>query len=271
MRAARRLARATAVLAALAGAGCEPVPFDDTEVLGDLDRLAPAPPSAEPSEAPSTAELHVGLEGALVAQSFDGVTGADVAASTRRAECAGWIARAPALVLMLDAPTDPVRFRVEPRGGAALGAALDTVLVIERGDGHLLCNDDADGLAPAIATALPAGAHRVWVGTWDREGAGARYTLHLDREVPEGTPRGEPTVDRLNAVCGENWCAGGTAYRFERVQCGGAEGCRVTVSVDGGEPGEVIVPGTRASWGEDGLDESFVEALGPALDASRAR
>lgn len=215
-----------------------------------------------PEETPATAELHVAREHAWVARAFTGVTGADVDASSRRAECAGWVASAPALVLTLDAPAEPVRFRVESRS--------DTVLVLERSDGHVLCSDDADGLSPAIGTALPAGAHRVWVGTWDREDARARYTLLLDGEVPEGTPRGEPTVDRLNAVCGENWCAGGAEYRFQRVECGGAEGCRVAFSRSG-EPGEVVLPGTGTSWGEDGIDEDFVEALGRALGDARAR
>ena len=108
----------------------------------------------------------------------------------------------------------------------------------------------------------------MWVGVWDREDAGERYTLLVDRDVPEGTPRGEPTVDRLNAVCGENWCADGTAFRFERVQCGEEAGCHVVFTRDG-QPGAVVVPGTRTSWGEDGLDEAFVEALGPTLAGSR--
>lgn len=225
-----------------------------------LDPFASLPPPvASPGDrpsAPATAELHVGLEGAIVAQSFEGVTGADVAASARRAECAGWVASAPALVLMLDAPAASVRFRVESRA--------DTTLLIERGDGHLLCNDDAEGLAPALGASLPAGVHRVWVGTWDREDAGAPYTLLVDAEIPEGTPRGEPTVDRLNAVCAENWCASGTAYRFERVEC--TDACRVALTIDG-EPAELVLENVRASWGRDGLDEAFVDALGGAIDA----
>lgn len=92
--------------------------------------------------------------------------------------CVGWIATAP-------------DFRVNWTAGAQLPLTFhvtsdsDTTLVINDAEGNWVCNDDADGLNPAISFEnAPSGQYDVWVGTY-MQGDLQESELHVT-EVYEG-------------------------------------------------------------------------------------
>ncbi|UJR78968.1 hypothetical protein [Sandaracinus amylolyticus] len=232
--------------------GALPTDLDLGEELAAIDVEPPRERRAPEAPATTRASIAPGGTAALA-----GTAGGSVVASTRRSECAGNVAEEPDHVVDVGAETH-VALRVTSEG--------DTTLLVQTADGEWLCNDDFDGLQPAIARTFAPGPLRVWVGTWDAEDAGAPYELAVSTELDPAMPRGEPVIDRLNAVCEENWCASGTAYRFERVTCDGTNDCRVTFTIDG-TTGEVTTPGARSSWRDEGLDERFVDALGEALNS----
>ena len=45
-------------------------------------------------------------------------------------------------------------------------SSSDTTLVVQRPDGTYLCNDDAEGRNPVVSGSFPAGAYRVWIGSY---------------------------------------------------------------------------------------------------------
>lgn len=75
--------------------------------------------------------------------------------------CVGWIAQAPDYRVNWTAGNSglPLIFSAQ--------SAADTVLVINDAEGNWLCNDDTNGLNPAISIANPpSGQYDVWVGTY---------------------------------------------------------------------------------------------------------
>ncbi|MBN8614217.1 MAG: hypothetical protein J0L92_26700 [Deltaproteobacteria bacterium] len=77
--------------------------------------------------------------------------------------CSGSIPAAPQLVVRSAAPS-VLSFAVQASG--------DTVLVVLSSDGSTYCDDDSGGSSnPALSSVLPAGEHRVWVGTYSGEDA----------------------------------------------------------------------------------------------------
>lgn len=100
-----------------------------------------------------------------------------VSAPVETAGCVGAIDPSrPDAVVTLDA--------AEPTLSFSVTSDADTTLIVAGPDGALLCNDDADGLNPAVtAQDAQPGAWRVWVGLWDAGPAAA--TLRVGRAAPE--------------------------------------------------------------------------------------
>ncbi|MEQ1818640.1 MAG: hypothetical protein ABL871_08515 [Terricaulis sp.] len=94
-------------------------------------------------------------------------------------ECVGFIATAPDYRVNFTAGANglPLIFSVQ--------SEADTTLVINDAQGNWVCNDDSDGLNPAVRFDAPAsGQYDVWVGTYS-EGATQPSTLNVS-EI--GTP-----------------------------------------------------------------------------------
>jgi hypothetical protein len=88
-------------------------------------------------------------------------------------ECVGFIATAPDYRVNFTAGTNglPLIFSVQ--------SEADTTLVINDAQGNWVCNDDSDGLNPAVRFDTPAsGQYDVWVGTYS-EGATQPSTLNV--------------------------------------------------------------------------------------------
>ncbi len=90
----------------------------------------------------------------------------DAAAANLGEGCLGFIAAAPDYRVQYTAGTLPLIFQVV--------AEADTTLVINGPDGNWYCNDDADGLNPAVTFDAPVtGQYDVWIGTYGTENAPA--------------------------------------------------------------------------------------------------
>ncbi|WP_139103048.1 peptidase S1 [Pararhodobacter sp. CCB-MM2] len=73
----------------------------------------------------------------------------------------GWFANAPDFRLHYQAGSFPLTFYVRANG--------DTMLLVNAPNGNWYCNDDTDGLDPAIRFPSPAsGQYDVWIGTFNR-------------------------------------------------------------------------------------------------------
>jgi len=109
----------------------------------------------------------------------DGTTASDRPASDLSPKCEGWIAQTPDHLFVAATPFPSLRLLVN-------GGSMDMTLVVRRPDGTYLCDDDAaGGKQPLIADAFPAGAYRIWVGTFEATG-GSPYRLGLT-ELPNVT------------------------------------------------------------------------------------
>ncbi len=76
-----------------------------------------------------------------------------------RVGCSGYVADAPDYRLSYNAGSYPLHFSV--RSGA------DTTLVINAPDGRWYCDDDSNGLNPAVVFSKPMGGqYDIWVGTF---------------------------------------------------------------------------------------------------------
>jgi hypothetical protein len=107
-----------------------------------------------------------------------GTSGGAQNASTMSNRCRGWISRTPDHILVTRRDFDFLRIFAE--------AAGDTTLVIQNARGHVLCDDDTYGRNPSIEGDFPAGAYRVWIGSYS-QGENVRYELKLT-ELQSVTP-----------------------------------------------------------------------------------
>lgn len=83
--------------------------------------------------------------------------------------CAGYIANAPDFRLNYQAGGYPLYVSVQ--------SAADTTLAINAPDGQWYCNDDFNGLNPAVVFANPmSGQYDIWIGSYN-PGSGLRSTL----------------------------------------------------------------------------------------------
>ncbi|MFT5357731.1 MAG: serine/threonine protein kinase, partial [Polyangiales bacterium] len=119
--------------------------------------------------------------------SAKGFAGGDNDAHALSAECVGYIAESPRLVLMLQA--DFSRLRVFVHG------ETNTSLVVRSPSGALYCNDDAEGMNPIIDQAFAAGRYEIFVASVV-ETQRPEYTLGIS-EHDEFSPRSfETSVER---------------------------------------------------------------------------
>ncbi len=102
-------------------------------------------------------------------QTSGGTAGGPIAASGMSAECRGYIAAQPNVILNTTSPFANLRIIVNSNA--------DTTLVVQRADGTFACNDDTEGLNPHVSGPLGLGQHRVWIGTYSSSQAGAAYTI----------------------------------------------------------------------------------------------
>ncbi len=110
------------------------------------------------------------------------VSGGDVAVKALRLgdNCLGFAAADPDVEMMLDGARERITFLI--------AADDDTTLIINRPDGSWSCNDDTNGLNPALVffDAAP-GAYQIWIGSY----AAATYddaTLYVATAGPEALP-----------------------------------------------------------------------------------
>lgn len=101
-------------------------------------------------------------------QTGTGTAGGPFDASTRNASCRGFIGVIAQHNLNLTSAFTNLRVIV--------GAPEDTTLVIQLSNGEYRCNDDAEGVNPIVEGAFPAGLHRIYVGSYNRDSHPA-YTI----------------------------------------------------------------------------------------------
>lgn len=178
---------ATLALGTCSLAGCG----DDVDLGPKMPPLATTSPE-EPDEPDDTLALpDVEAETARVASveltpgfvpdplTRGGTTaGGPVDASEFDDRCRGWMAAQPDY--LLEAPRPFAELSV------MVAAAEDASLMIIGPDGEARCGDDEDGVLPIVRGPLPAGRHRVWVGT-GRQGASVAFTLAVS-ELEEPAP-----------------------------------------------------------------------------------
>lgn len=94
--------------------------------------------------------------------------------------CLGFAAADPDFVVELSERQARITFLI--------AAAEDTTLVIKRPDGNWSCNDDTNGVNPALVyfNALP-GAYRLWIGSYAQE-TYSDAILHISSAGPEALP-----------------------------------------------------------------------------------
>jgi hypothetical protein len=98
-----------------------------------------------------------------------GIAGGPRSADTFEPSCPGFVSAAPSFLLKVDRALAELRILVSTQG--------DATLLVQLEDGRVLCNDDTEGLNPVIAAPLPAGRHRVWVGTYGSDVTDLAYTI----------------------------------------------------------------------------------------------
>lgn len=146
----------------------------------------PAPPRLAPPGAPSGPQPPVVLAPGFgpdpqVQTSWAGGT---VQASTLGDGCNGYIPSVPQHSLVLRRPLESFRVLVS--------SGIDTTLRIRGPAGTVRCNDDSDGVNPAVAGTFAAGTHQVFVGTYG-PGQGGPYRIGF-------TTRPELTAAELAAM-----------------------------------------------------------------------
>ncbi|SEA61713.1 hypothetical protein [Rubrimonas cliftonensis] len=155
-----------------------------TVQISELDFALSGPAIADalgvgalPLDAPPLSGRHdLPTEGALVVAT---TAGGDVPAARFDGFCSGAIdAAQPQLVVDLAAPADFLRI--------AASSSVEATLLVVTPDGEALCNDDADGVDPAVVAApAPAGPWRIWAGAWGDARAPAVVTVSREPPAPE--------------------------------------------------------------------------------------
>jgi hypothetical protein len=119
--------------------------------------------------------------------------GGIIDASTVDASCWGNIASTPDFVLNYTAGDWPLRVFVN--------SDADTTLLMRTPTGEVLCNDDADGLNPALALTAPvSGRYEIFIGTYDPTAGNPNATLAISEILDEKIlPDGAVTETSVSA------------------------------------------------------------------------
>lgn len=131
-------------------------------------------------------------------QSFDLQAGGTVNAHAVNSSCNGYVA---------DVPDYTINYQGRGRRPLELSAhsSADTTLVVVGPDGRAHCNDDSNGLNPALSIHNPqAGNYAVWVGTFSQNAGypDASLTVSTRRGPnpgPQPRPRPDPHQSSFNA------------------------------------------------------------------------
>lgn len=133
----------------------------------------------ETDGAPTIATIDLAQPGPPVA----GEAGGSYDGSQLGAMCRGYIARQPHAIVRT---REGASVRIGAQGGS-----VDLVMAVRTSDGRWLCDDDSGGnRMPLVTAALPAGDHRVWVGTFS-QGESSPFTLVVDGQPTGGAPPGQ--------------------------------------------------------------------------------
>jgi hypothetical protein len=144
-------------------------------------RPTPRPPVAFNAQAEPTYG-YITVQRGFGAQDFDLLAGGALRASSVNGNCSGWVA---------DVPDYTIDFQGLGRVPleVSVQSHIDTTLVVVAPDGAVYCNDDANGLNPAISIQGPmAGDHAVWVGTYSETSDYPNATLTVAAGPGGGRP-----------------------------------------------------------------------------------
>jgi len=98
--------------------------------------------------------------------------GGTVSASQIGPSCRGYVSRAPDYEINYRAGNFPLTFFVR--------SSSDTTLVVNAPDARYYCNDDTDGLNPAVIFNRPqSGVYDIWVGTYGQTNSFPAATLYI--------------------------------------------------------------------------------------------
>ncbi len=114
--------------------------------------------------------------------SFSAQSGGDVDVKSLRLgdNCLGYAAGAPDFVIELAAAFDRITFLI--------ASEADTTLIMQRPNGSWACNDDSNGLNPALVFfQAAAGDYRIWIGSYAEE-AYDEAALFVSTAGPETLP-----------------------------------------------------------------------------------
>ncbi len=142
----------------------------------------------------ANAQDQVTISASTLAETRNGVSGgsalggqldASTYGSTPSGPCRGWVSAAPNHVLNLTAPV-ALTVAVDAPGA-------DTALLVI-GPGGTFCNDDTNGLNPAITQSLMPGTYNVWVASYAAN-SNHNYTIRFTNLAPvAATPPTPPVV-----------------------------------------------------------------------------
>lgn len=190
-----------------------------------------------------------------------GVAGGPIAAQQVHAGCRGFISPQPNHVVT--SRTGFQHFRAVVNAGE-----LDTTLLVQLPNGQILCDDDgaSTGLHPLIATTTPAGAIRIWVGTY-ANGASGSYNIGFS-EIPSvdspnipppgGVPVRPPVVTNPNVNPPVNPPVAASVVPMQAT---------IPVTLIG--PG--MTGTTVAVWSPEGGQESRIQLTGNTLMVNASR
>ena len=104
----------------------------------------------------------------------------DIKALNLGANCLGYAASDPDFALELSAPFDLVTFLI--------ASDVDTTLIVNLPNGSWVCNDDTNGLNPALVLhRAGAGVYRIWIGSYAAE-TYEEAVLYVAETGPEALP-----------------------------------------------------------------------------------
>ncbi|MFN3170204.1 MAG: hypothetical protein ACE37E_05885 [Hyphomicrobiales bacterium] len=125
---------------------------------------------------------YISVQRGFGTHSFELLAGGALRASSVNGNCSGWIA---------DVPDYTIDFRGQGRVPLEISvqSRIDTTLVVVGPDGAIYCNDDGDGLDPALTISNPmAGDYALWVGTYSESSDYPDATLWVTAGPGGGRP-----------------------------------------------------------------------------------